>query len=169
MVIQQPPAEFGVAFLDWLRARTEQVWAHLRMGPVSDFARRSVLGPCWQRGTRWTGGLSDPSIQARYGVWFPPQHRVFLQTLHSTSPWMRSADYARYGDQLALRVTPGFTTGERTRPRSVPRWPLSQSAFSACCSTTCSTGTGGTVANNSARRSCPGSNALTTAAGANPS
>lgn len=111
MVIEQPPAEFGVAFLDWLRARTEHVWAHLRMGPWSDFARRGVLGPCWQRGTRWTGGLADPSIdqiQAHYGVWFPPQHRLFLQTLHSTSPWMRSADYARHGDQLAWRATPGF-------------------------------------------------------------
>lgn len=85
-----PPEDFGVEFLEWLRQVTERAWGMLdeTVGPD--------LGPRWRVGTRWTGGLDDAAIarvEDRYRVRFPPEHRLFLQTLHSTTPGRRGVGY----------------------------------------------------------------------------
>jgi hypothetical protein len=58
-------------------------------------------------------------VERRFEVQFPAQYRLFLQTLHSTTPWMRGADY-RTGD-LAPYESPGFYDwlheGEQIRAR----------------------------------------------------
>jgi hypothetical protein len=109
-VSTDPPAEFGAAFLSWLREATEAAWQHVDEWTVDDYASRGYIGPRWRRGTRWTGGLDDLTIaevERVYGVGFPPQYRLFLQTLHSTTPWRTGADYSQ-GERLALYESPGF-------------------------------------------------------------
>lgn len=62
---------------------TERAWHVLNESVGPD------LGPRWRVGTRWTGALDDATIaqvESRYHVRFPPEHRLFLQTLHSTTP-----------------------------------------------------------------------------------
>lgn len=78
-----PPVDFGEAFLSWLRDTTEAAWRQVDEWTLEDYQRRGYVGPRWRRGTRWTGGLDDHAIsevEQRYGVAFPPQYRVFLQT-----------------------------------------------------------------------------------------
>jgi hypothetical protein len=109
-VSTDPPAAFGEAFLSWLRDVTEAAWRHVDEWALEDYESRGYIGARWQRGTRWTGGLDDRTIaevERRYGVVFPPQHRLFLQTLHSTTPWRTGADYSQ-GDHHAHYESPGF-------------------------------------------------------------
>jgi hypothetical protein len=104
-----PPPEYGPVFLAWLRETTEAAWQQVGEPSLDDFRTAGFIGARWRRGTRWTGPLDDETIaqvEGRFGVHFPPQHRLFLQTLHSTTPWQRGADY-RTGD-LALHRAPGF-------------------------------------------------------------
>lgn len=85
-----PPPEDGVEFLDWLREVTERAW------DVLDETVGPDVGPRWRVGTRWTGGLDEAAIaqvEGRYQVRFPPEHRLFLQTLHSTTPGRRGYGY----------------------------------------------------------------------------
>lgn len=109
-----PPEEFGVEFLEWLRHTTEAAWAGLVHEPtVADWGAR------WRPGTLWTGGLDDSAILAverRYEVRFPPDHRLFLQTLHSTTPWRRGGRYAD-GDEEIEYETPGFYDWLRDEPQ----------------------------------------------------
>jgi len=100
-----PPAGFGVDFLRWLRQVTERTWAEVEEPTAADCGAR------WRRGTRWTGGLDDATItqvERRYGVRFPSHYRLFVKTLHSTTPWMLGGDFSRYGDRLAEYEAPGF-------------------------------------------------------------
>lgn len=109
--MDRAPAAFGTDFLRWLRAATERSWQGIDDWSPADFEAAGLIGARWRRGTRWTGGLDDATIarvQRRYGVRFPPQYRLFLQTLHSTTPWKRGATYSRHGDRLAEYDTPGF-------------------------------------------------------------
>ncbi len=56
---------------------------------LADYQRAGVGGAGWQRGTRWSGGLSDDeiaTIEKRHGIRFPPDHRLFLEHLHATTP-----------------------------------------------------------------------------------
>ena len=104
-----PPAEYGPEFLSWLRAMTEAAWQEIEEPSLDDYRSTGVLGAHWRRGTRWTGPLDDEAIehvQRHYGVHFPPQHRLLLQILHGTTPWMLGADH-RTGE-LALHQTTGF-------------------------------------------------------------
>jgi hypothetical protein len=99
-----PPAEFGVDFLRWLRRASEHAWAAVDEPPEAEF------GLYWRRGTRWTGGLADRAIadvEDRYGLRFPPDYRLFLQTLHSTTPWMRGGTYVD-GEHVEAYEAPGF-------------------------------------------------------------
>ncbi len=95
------PERFGVEFLEWLREATELAWDRLdeTVGPE--------LGPRWRAGTRWTGGLDDVSIaqvERRYRVRFPPEHRLFLQTLHSTTPGRRGYRYGHHDHPVAYEA-----------------------------------------------------------------
>lgn len=104
------PPRFDEAFLAWLRAETERAWQETEDWTLDDFKRAGLIGSRWRRGTRWTGGLDDATISAieqRNGFGFGPQHRLFLQTLHSTTPPMLGADYSG-GSGLALHDRPGF-------------------------------------------------------------
>jgi hypothetical protein len=99
-----PPDEFGVEFLQWLRHATELTWA------VADEPTAADFGARWRPGTHWTGGLDDAAIaevEERYQVRFPPHHRLFLQTLHSTTPWRRGGTYAD-ADSVVEYEAPGF-------------------------------------------------------------
>ena len=60
------------AFLEWLRATTEDVW---RTYVPRDF----TVGLDWQPGTSGRGGLSDAEIASaddRFGLTFPPDNRL---------------------------------------------------------------------------------------------
>lgn len=101
----EPPRKYGVDFLDWLRRVTERTWAGLDDPPEDVFNRY------WRRGTRWTGGLTKEAIaevEERFGVWFPPDYRLLLQTLHSTAPWMRGGRYVDRGEVVEAYDVPGF-------------------------------------------------------------
>jgi len=84
------PARFGVAFLDWLRERTEAAWAVHRPQSVDaiaeECAQTGMMGCQWQRGTRWQSGLAQAQIDRaewRWGLRFPPDYRLFLRHLHA--------------------------------------------------------------------------------------
>jgi hypothetical protein len=103
------PAEYGPEFLSWLRETTEAAWRRVAEPSFDDHQAAGFIGAGWRRGTRWTGPLDDDTItqvEGHFGVRFPPEHRLFLQTLHSTTPWMRGAEYD--GDELASYEAPGF-------------------------------------------------------------
>jgi hypothetical protein len=58
-------------------AQTERIWAD------------PYLGLGWQPGTRWRGGMTEAEVaqvEDRYGLTFPSDYRLFLQTLHTTDP-----------------------------------------------------------------------------------
>jgi hypothetical protein len=103
------PAEFGRPFLAWLQAETERVWSRLSPKTLADFQRGGLGGCSWRPATRWTGGLSDrdiDEIEARFGVHFPQDHRLFLQVLHATEPLLFCARFV--GDTLEAIERPGF-------------------------------------------------------------
>jgi hypothetical protein len=80
------PAEFGEAFLDWFRERTEATWSTYPTPTVEGFAKRRLLGCDWQTGTRWLGGLSEEQLAEVERTWalrFPPDYRLFLHRLHA--------------------------------------------------------------------------------------
>jgi hypothetical protein len=104
-----PPPEYGPGFLGWLRETTEAAWQRVEEPSLDDFRTAGFIGATWRRGTRWTGPLDDETIyqvERRFDVRFPPQYRLFLQTLHSTTPSRRGADH-RTGDLAPYRA-PGF-------------------------------------------------------------
>jgi hypothetical protein len=95
------PAEYGEEFLGWLRAATESAWSEMDDWSLEDFRAAGLIGARWQRGTRWTGGLTDleiDTIERHFELQFPPDHRLFLQILHSTRPWQRGAHYGNGRD-----------------------------------------------------------------------
>ena len=101
---ETPPDEFGVEFLHWLRRATEDAWAGLDDPPEDEF------NPYWRRGTQWTGGLDEATIsevEHRYRLRFPPDYRLFLRTLHSTTPWMGGSTYVDE-KHVEPRESPGF-------------------------------------------------------------
>lgn len=109
------PGEFGEPFLRWLGAATEEAWSREEEPTLADYEAWGVGGSHWRRGTRWTGGLSDAElaqIERRFAVRFPADHRLFLQLLHATEPWMGGAGFAA-DDRLVPREEPGFYHWQR--------------------------------------------------------
>jgi hypothetical protein len=50
----------------------------------------------WQTGTKWRGGMTPGEIsqaEARFGLRFPPDYRLFLETLHTPDPPLVGASY----------------------------------------------------------------------------
>ena len=100
------PAEYGAEFLLWLRDASESAWREMADWSLEAFRAAGLIGARWQRGTRWTGGLTNleiDDIERRFDLQFPADHRLFLQILHSTTPWQRGAD-SRGGEA----TRPGF-------------------------------------------------------------
>ncbi|HVX44842.1 MAG TPA: hypothetical protein VHC49_13200 [Mycobacteriales bacterium] len=121
------PEDYGPEFLAWLKERTERAWKRSRRWSMANLRRTERLGGEWRRGTHWTGGLSDgqvAEVQDRFGVRFAPQQRLFLQTLHSTTPWQRGMHYE--GNQLTTYDSPGFYdwTTDEEHIRWAQEWPL---------------------------------------------
>jgi len=84
-------------FLERLRAETEERWARLQPPPFKVIGRMD-----WRPGTRWRGGLSDAEMdaaEARFGLTFPPDYRLFLATLHTPDPEMVGTKFA-YGTRV---------------------------------------------------------------------
>jgi hypothetical protein len=80
-------------FLRWFKRATEETWR--RYAP-REFKAPGAGGLDWQRGTRWRGGMTEAQIraaEARFGVSFPPDYRLFLATLHTPDPAMAGAFY----------------------------------------------------------------------------
>lgn len=112
------PAGFGEDFLHWLQEVTEDAWAQVEEWTPADFRAAGYVGYRWRRGTRWTGGLAEQAVidvEERLGIRFPPQHRLFLRTLHSTTPWQRGASYV--GRELRDGDHPGFYDWLRDEPQ----------------------------------------------------
>lgn len=89
--------ELDVEFLEWLRRATEAAW---RDHVPRDLNRAGAGGLDWQPRTRWRGGMSATEISAaetRYGLVFPPDYRLFLETLHTPDPPMIGAHYEGSG------------------------------------------------------------------------
>ncbi len=108
MDVPLPPGGFGEDFLAWLREASERGWQRIN---DPDIRATRLFWPRWRRGTRWTGGLTVATImeiEHRYDVHFPAQHRLFLQALHSTTPWRYGPDYSRDRTRPVLRERPGF-------------------------------------------------------------
>lgn len=112
------PPEFGAHFLEWLREQSEAGWAAL----VDRELTNRVFWPRWRRGTRWTGGLDNAviaAVETRQGLRFSPPHRLFLQTLHSTTPRQYGPDYRRDRQTPELRERPGFYDWRTDEPATM--------------------------------------------------
>lgn len=122
------PADFGPDFLSWLKEATERAWRDIEEWSAADFEAAGLIGTRWGRGTHWTGGLSDAAIddvQQRYSIEFPRQHRLFLQTLHSTTPRQRGFSHGD-GSTPVPRERPGFYdwNADDVQIGAALRWPL---------------------------------------------
>lgn len=90
------PPNVDAAFLDWFRSTTEAAWAAFHPPTFADWVARCAIGPTWQQGTRWLGGLSEQELavaETRWSVRFPPDYRLFLATLHTVERPRRGAGY----------------------------------------------------------------------------
>jgi hypothetical protein len=111
--------DYGLAFLEKLRRTTELAW-------ISPY-----LGLGWQPGTKWRGGMTDQEVDAaerQFGLRFPPDYQLFLQTLHTTDP-----ECARYvdGSIQTLVGRPFFDwTGDPAPINEALAWPLDGLLFS---------------------------------------
>ncbi len=93
------PTEFGEAFLDWFRERTEAAWSTYPTPTLDGFAKRRMLGCDWQPGTRWPGGLTEEQLAEVERAWalhFPPDYRLFLRRLHAVDRPLRCTTWGEY-------------------------------------------------------------------------
>ena len=103
-----PPPDFTEDFLAWLHEASEAGWRKME---DPDITNERLFWPRWHHGTHWTGGLTADTItdiERRYDTHFPPPHRLFLQILHSTTPWQYAPDYSRDRTRPVLHERPGF-------------------------------------------------------------
>jgi hypothetical protein len=113
-----------LAYLEWLRAETETLW---RVHVPRDHVAAGVGGLDWQTGTRWRGGMTDTQIsdaEARFGLVFPPDYRMFLSVLHTPDPPMVGAFFR--GSALFPaegRQMPDWT-GDPESIEAAIEWPL---------------------------------------------
>jgi hypothetical protein len=115
---------FGPEFLARFRDATEREW--LTHAPRDYFAAR-VGGLDWQTGTRWRGGMTAAQIdaaQARFGLTFPPDYRLFLETLHTPDPPMVGAQFE--GSVLVPHSAREFPdwTGDPAPVEAMLAWPI---------------------------------------------
>ena len=121
---QMAPESFGREFLEWFRDATETEW---RTHAPRDHFAASVGGLDWQEGTRWRGGMTSEQIRAaesRFGLTFPPDYRLFLETLHTPDPPMVGARFE--GSQLVPHSERQFPdwTGDPGAIEARMAWPL---------------------------------------------
>ncbi|HEU4533470.1 MAG TPA: hypothetical protein VFS00_05105, partial [Polyangiaceae bacterium] len=104
------PPSFDASFLTWFREVTERAWAECETPTLEGYRRAGVGGGGFQRGTRWAGGLSEAQVEAverARSLRFPPDYRLFLRTLHATTPPQVGAGFVD-GDRLELYPRAGF-------------------------------------------------------------
>ncbi|MBI3267833.1 MAG: hypothetical protein HYZ53_02335 [Planctomycetes bacterium] len=104
------PPGFDAKFLAWFRHATERHWAHARPRTLREHAAAGVGGLDFVRGTQWVvlDGAGVERAEESWGSRFPPDYRLFLQHLHSTSPPMRGALFGGAGGILTPATRPGF-------------------------------------------------------------
>jgi hypothetical protein len=118
------PARFGLEFIGWLKEATESHW---RTYVPRDLSAGSVAGLDWQTGTQWRGGMSRADIgaaESQFGISFPPDYRLFLNTLHTPDPPLVGAVYE--GDKLVRttgRILPDWT-GDPTTIDGLLEWAV---------------------------------------------
>lgn len=106
---KKPPPRFDDEFLRWFRGATERAWSRRDLTTAEDYVADGSIGRGFRRGTRWTCDLSDVQIDALERSWdlrFPPDHRLFLRTLHATHPQRWGVGYR--GDELVTYADAGF-------------------------------------------------------------
>jgi hypothetical protein len=122
------PADFGLAFLEWLRRATEGAWDTITERTLADFQRARVGGTSWRRGTRWSGGLSEAEIddaERRYDLRFPADYRLLLQVLHTTTPRLSGAAFVEDGSLRAIERPAFFDwRNDGDAIRDALAWPL---------------------------------------------
>ena len=105
--------DYGPDFLKHVRQETERIWAD------------PYLGLGWQPGSHWRGGMTDIEVrqaEVRFGFAFPPDYRLFLQTLHTTDP-----ECVRYvGGEISERAGRPVRDwlGDRAPFDEALAWPL---------------------------------------------
>ncbi len=104
-----PPKDLA-DFLPWFRDQTERAWAEFETRTFEQYQQCGIGGTSWQRGTRWTDGMSDDEIAAVEDKWnlrFPPDYRLFLSMLGATD---RPTVGAMYKDDQGMAPVerPGF-------------------------------------------------------------
>jgi hypothetical protein len=110
-MIKIPPG-FNKAFLAWLRETTEARWRRLE-GETDG----------WQPGTRWTGGISLAELEQAErlaGQTFPPDYRLFLTTLGSTSPGLLVPSQVEHSMETLVEI-PGFLDWRKDKEDIVTR------------------------------------------------
>ena len=127
------PQHFGTEFLEWLQRATERAWSAVAERSLSEFERAGVGGTSWRNGTHWTGGLSEVEVdeaERRYGLDFPADYRLFLRTLHATTPRLAGAGFV--DDRKMQPIDrPGFFDwrSDDEEIRGALAWPLESLAF----------------------------------------
>lgn len=121
--MREIPAGVDKEFLAWFRERTEATWAEYQASTVEDYVRQENDGIdwfTWLPGTRWSGGLTEYDIvraEKRWDVAFPPDFRLFLRYLHTTTPKMQRLGYDESTEH------PGeFRAGMSDVPSSFYNW-----------------------------------------------
>lgn len=105
-----PPPRFDEEFLRWFRETTERAWARPDLATIEDYIADGMSHRGFQTGTRWTCDLADADIDALERAWdlrFPPDHRLFLRTLHATHPPQQGVGYGD-DDELVPYTCAGF-------------------------------------------------------------
>jgi hypothetical protein len=116
-------------FLDWFKEATEAAWAALPDVSVQDTYKKSrVLGPVWQKETRWLGGFSEDEITAveqKYSLTFPADYRQFLAKLGAPDRPMFGPSWQE-GQLVGVEI-PSFynwLTEDDEAIRAALQWPL---------------------------------------------
>jgi hypothetical protein len=88
------PEQYDRVFLEWVKEKTESAWQ-------KDEEWDSLIGELtplnsWQKDSRWTGGLTNAEIRSaeeKWGLKFPDDLKLFLQTLGTVDKPLRVIRY----------------------------------------------------------------------------
>jgi hypothetical protein len=110
-----PSGGLTSAFLAWFRNATEASWARTDTPTLADFERTRTTGAVFQRGTRWSGGFTASEIaraEEKHRVLFPPDLRLFLETLGTTDRPRIGAGFDKR-NRVVIVETSGFADWRR--------------------------------------------------------
>lgn len=103
-------------FLRWVKTETEADW---------QISREEADDDKWIEGAKWQGlqAAEIGEIEQQYGIKFSPEHRVFLEVLHSIDKLEPEVYYTEEGEET--RLTPYFYHWQRDEEAIKARfqWP----------------------------------------------